>query len=1016
MSKVLANSINNKGINHKKSSKIMAGECIFPFEYKGEMRNECVPGNKGPWCATKVNSKNQPLKIGFCKTKKKKVTITVAKSKKPKVVITAKKSKIAKPTQTIDVSKHLPTKKRNLSPPYWYLPNRKNFSNWFDKSFEKYRISKSPKKLECAEAKVCKKIDLFTHQQIVRDYLQVESPYRGLLLYHGLGVGKTCASIAIAEGLKHNRTIYILLNKSLKQNFRLELMKCGDEYYRLNNHWTFVSATPGTEYFKFMLDFGIPRKLIIANKGGWLIDFSKKPNYDSLSARETESLKAQISEMIDNKYKFIHMNGLTSKKLREMREKKILDNSLLIIDEVHNLTNGMAKAKPGVRAGYLDKIIMEAENLRLVFLSGTPMINNLFEAGKMFNLLRGYINTFNIIIKPGQKIDWSKIEELRRHPLIDQFFYKKSDKIISLTRNPYGFVSNPNISQGGVISDTDFSTPNINKINDDQFLDIILQTFKDLSLDIDYTIQRHTALPNDEDKFMRLFYDQESENIKNINLFKTRIMGLVSHYRTFKKDLMPEVTKEEIIDVPMSDYQFLQYSIVRKDEIDKDRKKKPKAKAKVVKPAEGTPSPGKPVENILSQKSSYRAYSRMRCSFVFPETIERPVPGHGMDKEAEIDIEDVVEDADAEPKKDDKAYEKAKNECLKKLDSEKYEHLIEGDPDRLLKYSPKYDTIVKKIKSINGSSFVYTEYRTLEGIAVFSVVLKANGFSEFKLEQNEIGEWSIRDTPPEDVGKPKFAFWSGDEESGLMLKIFNNDWESLPEPLKSQVKSLGTDNKRGDIIKVILTTKKGAEGISIYNIRQVHIIEPYWNPVRLEQVKGRAIRTGSHLSLPPEDRNVELYLYLSTLTSDQLKSDKTIQDDSNGHTSDQVLFEISQKKLKIMQTLLNAIKEVSIDCSLNLLETQDEKNPFKCINPKGKDNDDYSFIPNILKEREDREQKRAQKVTSWTGQTANIPKIGKVVIREYEGRRLLYNYEKVQTGRAGDPIGEIIGKKIKLYK
>ena len=46
------------------------------------------------------------------------------------------------------------------------------------------------------------------------------------------------------------------------------------------------------------------------------------------------------------------------------------------------------------------------------------------------------------------------------------------------------------------------------------------------------------------------------------------------------------------------------------------------------------------------------------------------------------------------------------------------------------------------------------EYRTLEGIAVFSVVLKANGFAEFKLDKNEIGEWSIRPTPVEDVGKP----------------------------------------------------------------------------------------------------------------------------------------------------------------------------------------------------------------------------------------------------------------------
>ena len=150
-------------------------------------------------------------------------------------------------------------------------------------------------------------MELFSHQKIVRDYLQVESPYRGLLLYHGLGVGKTCAAIAI-EGLKHHRQIYILLNKSLKQNFKLELMKCGDEYYRLNNHWVFIDAYRSTDpYFNVLLEFGIP-SFIIKNKGGWLIDFGKKPNYESLTSRENELLKQQIEIMIDSKYKFIHLN------------------------------------------------------------------------------------------------------------------------------------------------------------------------------------------------------------------------------------------------------------------------------------------------------------------------------------------------------------------------------------------------------------------------------------------------------------------------------------------------------------------------------------------------------------------------------------------------------------------------------------------------------------------------------------------------------------------------------------
>jgi len=416
---------------------------------------------------------------------------------------------------------------------------------------------------------------------------------------------------------------------------------------------------------------------------------------------------------------------------------------------------------------------------------------------------------------------------------------------------------------------------------------------------------------------------------------------------------------------------------------------------------------------------------------VFPESIERPTPSgksltekssiDGLQRETEMDIDDVVYDIDAtdEPN-EDVDYEKAKNICLRKLESEKYIHLLQGDPERLQKYSPKYDIIIKRILSVNGPSFVYTEYRTLEGIAVFSKVLKANGFSEFRLVKNEIGEWNIAEELPEDVGKPKFAFWSGDEESGLMLKIFNNDLESLPLSLKNDVLALSKNNIRGDIIKVILTTKKGAEGISIYNIRQVHIIEPYWNPVRLEQVKGRAIRVGSHLSLPVEDRNVELYIYIAVMTPEQLKSNPTIQLDSNGKSSDQVLFDISQKKLEIMDELLKSIKEVSIDCSLNIMETQDDTDPktkFNCVNFSSKSRNDFNYIPDIELDREDKDQRRAVKDIGWKGKKFSHPELGDLIIRtdKVDGKLMVYNYEKVKSGRPGKPIGEINGSKITMY-
>ena len=62
--------------------------------------------------------------------------------------------------------------------------------------------------------------ELLEHQKIVRDYLLTETPYRGLLLYHGLGSGKTCSSIAIAESLLSTRTCYVLLPASLQDNYR----------------------------------------------------------------------------------------------------------------------------------------------------------------------------------------------------------------------------------------------------------------------------------------------------------------------------------------------------------------------------------------------------------------------------------------------------------------------------------------------------------------------------------------------------------------------------------------------------------------------------------------------------------------------------------------------------------------------------------------------------------------------------------------------------------------------------
>ena len=119
--------------------------------------------------------------------------------------------------------------KNNLVEPLnWVLPNRKEFVDWVNETFLKYRATGK-------EQPHSKKFTPFKYQQLLRDYMQNNSPYRGVLLYHSLGSGKTCTAITIAENLKTERNIVVMLPASLRTNFIEDgLLFCGDEKYKSN--------------------------------------------------------------------------------------------------------------------------------------------------------------------------------------------------------------------------------------------------------------------------------------------------------------------------------------------------------------------------------------------------------------------------------------------------------------------------------------------------------------------------------------------------------------------------------------------------------------------------------------------------------------------------------------------------------------------------------------------------------------------------------------------------------------
>ena len=166
--------------------------------------------------------------------------------------------------------------------------------------------------------------------------------------------------------------------------------------------------------------------------------------------------------MIQSKYTFINYNGLKRRRFAEMTnnfEKNIFDNSVVIIDEAHNLISrivnkiGKEKMIPINKRGEHEKVhkslslilyyqLLRANNCRVILLSGTPIINYPNEIGILFNILRGYIKTWEIPldIKTKNKFDNETFREIfAREKVIDYIEYSPSSKKLFVTRNPFGF-------------------------------------------------------------------------------------------------------------------------------------------------------------------------------------------------------------------------------------------------------------------------------------------------------------------------------------------------------------------------------------------------------------------------------------------------------------------------------------------------------------------------------------------------------------------------------------------------
>jgi len=411
-----------------------------------------------------------------------------------------------------------------------------------------------------------------------------------------------------------------------------------------------------------------------------------------------------------------------------------------------------------------------------------------------------------------------------------------------------------------------------------------------------FNLLRPNIFPKSESQFNQYFVNNSNGEISNAykNMFQRRIIGLVSYYIGSTPDSYATQTTY-YINVKMSEYQRSIYKFF--EEIEAKALLKSKGKSE-----------------------SYRTYTRQACNFVFPNISQfvtgeqRPRPSRFRisEREAEKLAEGKIGTKEAlkqEHLTDMQGYMESINNYINSFDnylSQKNEHDKEKGYtifddikvyrneyknnydnffnnhknkselfDALYTSSSKILQLIFNVLTSKGLTMIYSNYVIMEGLQMIKLYLKYFGYTAFGSE----------------VGRDKFRYT---EYSGSIDKSVREEHRAIFNK---------PDNRYGDKIILFLLSPAASEGLTLKNIRQVHILEPYWHEVRITQTIGRAIRMCSHADLPMNERHVDIFRYKSI-------SDGVV-------TADEYIEEKSKNRDRLITSFLDTLKEVSVDCNLN---------------------------------------------------------------------------------------------------
>lgn len=193
-------------------------------------------------------------------------------------------------------------------------------------------------------------------------------------------------------------------------------------------------------------------------------------------------------------------------------------------------------------------------------------------------------------------------------------------------------------------------------------------------------------------------------------------------------------------------------------------------------------------------------------------------------------------------------------------------------------YSCKIAAMMKKLRRIEHA-FIYSAFTGPFGISAIIKVLYYNGFVDFFAAG---------------PGKRRYAIFSGDttmQEKDRLRAVFNSQ-----------------SNDDCSQIQIVIASPAAKEGVSLFRVKQAHIIDIPWNKAKLQQILGRVIRYCSHKSLPARERFVNIYLYAAILAHEKLHTPMS--------SIDMYMLDIAERKSHEIEPYLEQLILCAVDRGL----------------------------------------------------------------------------------------------------